>query len=166
MTDKTQTLHFFFFKGAYNGEKTPSLQFQMFEKRLRVAAASRSRSPSQNALPEHQRETKMANALGENEPFVIFWGRREPRRFSPHAFRVESTPGERRRKRTLVAVFFVARVVCWSGGDRMRYCCCHVFLPWGVWVRRSASRPGWPPGLRVIFYQQLGFTATFLLTTR
>lgn len=72
-----------------------------------VAAASRSRSTSHNALPDHQRETKMANALGENEPFVIFWGRQEPRSFSRHAFEVESTPGETCRNWTHTLIFLL-----------------------------------------------------------
>lgn len=87
-------------------------------------------SASHNALPGHQRETKMANVLGENEPFVIFWRRHKPRRFSRHTFLL-NTFRCRRRGRTaghLYPVIFVVFVICRSGGDRMRYCCHRVFL--------------------------------------
>lgn len=69
------TSHFVLFKGADCGEKTPCLQIQMFKKKKKAPvqiAAAASLGSSHHALPGHQRETKMANVLGENEPFVIF----------------------------------------------------------------------------------------------
>lgn len=79
-----QIEYLYFFKGRVNyPELMPCLQFQTLGiKRLHVVAttttstnsssSSSSLSASHNALPDHQRETKMANVLGENETFVIF----------------------------------------------------------------------------------------------
>lgn len=55
--------------------KCPAYNFKCLKKHVNVAAKTTSSSrlsASHNALPDHQRETKMANVLGENEPFVIF----------------------------------------------------------------------------------------------
>lgn len=59
-------------------------------KKVHVAATTSSSplSASHNALPDHQRETKMANVLGEDEPFVIFWGSHEYRWYLRYVFEI------------------------------------------------------------------------------
>lgn len=123
----------------------PCLQFQMFEKKAWTAgtASSRRLSASHNALPDHQRETKMANVLGENEPFVIFWRRHEPRKFSRHTFEINSA-AEKKRDNSGHSYYFILSCESFVEAEGtewgivvMMFSSCG-----GVWVRRSATCPG------------------------
>lgn len=77
-------------------------------KKVYVAARTSSSrlSASHNALPDHQRETKMANVLEENEPFVIFWGRLEPRKFPRRIFELNLASERAGSRWTLIFLIF------------------------------------------------------------
>lgn len=96
----------------------------------------------------------MANVLGENETFVIFWGRHETRDCRRQCFNINPHfPRGRIDAEPRVVTFWPESRLLkrrWPNEVLLSSC----FPPVGVWVRRSATCPG--PQLCGLFKPTIG----------